>query len=319
MEKEIRVDERIEGAVNSSQRLDANGSIYFAKELTVINARAIEARYPEFTALNIFPISTEGGDWATSIDWYTYDGVGYAKIISDYADDLPRVDVVGQVNNSPIKDVGDSYAYSYREIAASNRLGKNLPQRKANMARRAIDAKINRVAFQGDPEHNLVGILTNPDLPEYVLPADGTGGSTAFANKTAEQMVRDANAIVQSVVDTTNGVGMPDTMLMPPSSYSAMTTKTMPNTDTTALKFFLANNGYINRVLSVQELSTANGGGNTIIVGKFDPEHIELSVPVSFYQAQPQAQNFHFNIPCQGRTGGILLYLPLEFAKAVGA
>ena len=83
-----------------------------------------------------------------------------AKIISNYATDLPRADVKGKPTTAIIKSLGDSYGYSIQEMRASAMAGKSLDARKAESARYQIDYLNNKIAWNGDAETGLRGVLS---------------------------------------------------------------------------------------------------------------------------------------------------------------
>ena len=78
-----------------------DASMFFARELDHVKAQSYDVQYPEFTALNLFPISSEADPGAETITYYTYDKTGLAKIIDNYSTDLPRADVNGKPSYAP--------------------------------------------------------------------------------------------------------------------------------------------------------------------------------------------------------------------------
>jgi hypothetical protein len=118
----------------SGKRYDSveDASVFFARELDFVKSHAYDKEYPEFTALGLFPVSNEVDPGAESITYYAYDKTGIAKIISNYATDLPRADVKGEPHTAQVKSVGASYGYSVQEMRASRMAGKNLDSRKAD-------------------------------------------------------------------------------------------------------------------------------------------------------------------------------------------
>ena len=59
-----------------------DASIFFARQLDYIKAKSYDKVYPEFTALNHFPITHEVPEGAESMTYYSYDKTGFAAIIS---------------------------------------------------------------------------------------------------------------------------------------------------------------------------------------------------------------------------------------------
>ena len=104
-------------------------SIFFARELDYIKAQSYDVEYPQMTALSMFPISSEVPEGAETFTYYSYDKIGLAKIINNYATDLPRTDVKGKPTTGYVKSIGDSYGYSVQEMRASRMTGKSLDVR----------------------------------------------------------------------------------------------------------------------------------------------------------------------------------------------
>lgn len=105
---------------------------------------------------------------------YSYDRTGVAKIINNYATDLPRADVKGKPTTAYVKSVGDSYGYSVQEMRASRLAGKSLDVRKAEAARYAADYALNK------EDRKMASVKTyNSRLVTVAL---GTHSVTGFAD-----------------------------------------------------------------------------------------------------------------------------------------
>jgi len=110
--------------------------IYAARELDYVKSRTYDKKLPPMKGLQLVPQSSEVPEWAETYTYKVYDQVGIAKIIANYADDLPRVDVYGQEVTARIKDIGDSYGYNVGALRASMAMRTSLPTRRAAAARR---------------------------------------------------------------------------------------------------------------------------------------------------------------------------------------
>ena len=84
-------------------------SVFFARELDYVKSQSYDVEYPELTALQLFPISSEADPGAETVTYYTYDKQGLAKVIDNYSTDLPRADVDGKPSYAKIKSIGASY------------------------------------------------------------------------------------------------------------------------------------------------------------------------------------------------------------------
>ena len=183
-----------------------DASVFFARELDYVKAKSYDVQYPELTALQLFPITSEADPGAETVTYYTYDKQGVAKIIDNYSDDLPRADVNGKPSVAMVKSIGDSYGYSAQEMRASRLAGKSLDARKAEAARYAIDNKTNIIAWRGDEASGLLGVLsTAQNIPLFTVP-NGVSGSTAWRTKTADEILADVSGMQMQVAQTTNNV-----------------------------------------------------------------------------------------------------------------
>lgn len=302
------------------ENMDDAESIFFAKELEAAKSKSYDIVYADLKARKLFPVDSSAGSGAESIKYEQYDSVGMGKLISSYADDLPRADVKGKEFLSAIKSIAASYGWSLQEIRAAKFAGKPLEQRRANAAKRACLQKENQIAFFGDADNNLGGLLSNANIPVVVLPADGTGASALWSTKTADQIIRDMHLVVNTVMSQSKGVEQADTLLLPIEQYNlAATKKVGVDSNMTVLKYFLETSPYVKNVEWVNELDGAGTGGLDVMVAyKRDPDKLTLEVPQDFEQLDVQVKNLEYTVPCHMRSGGLLIYYPLSLAKAEG-
>lgn len=306
--------------ISKSVHLDANQVGFFATQLENILAKTYDVLYPNLKAMTLIPVSTDTNPGAEFIAWYSYDQVGIAKIISNYAKDLPRADVRANKNSSNIRSIGSAYGYSIQEIRAAMLAGVPLEQRKANASRRTVDQKINQIAWFGDDESGLVGLLNNSNIPTADVENDGTGNTTQWVNKTPDLILRDMNALANGIVSLTNGVETPDTLIMPIDQYTLIaTTPRSSVSDTTILEYFLQNSPFIKTVTWVNELKGAGTAGVDIMIAyERNPDKLTLEIPQMFEQFPPQEDNLEFKINCHARCGGVLTFYPLSISIGEG-
>ena len=305
---------------NNPMRLDSNESVFFNRELAYVKAKSYDAKYAELKGLSLIPISTEAGAGVNEIIFHQYRGVGFAKVIADYAKDFPRVDIYGEEKAVKVKGIGDSYGYSIKEIRASQRTGKNLDQRRAITARRAHDEMMNRMALKSNVADGTFGLLDFPGITEVTLQADGTNSSKTWASKTPDQIVRDINDLVSAVMEPTSAREVPDTLLLPIAQYNDIATRRIGEAgEKTLMRYILDNSPYIKRIDWLSELKNFGAGGtNRALVGRFDEEHLTLEIPQPFEQFEAQQEGMEFTIPCHSECAGTIIYYPLAFAYADG-
>jgi hypothetical protein len=302
-----------------SGRMDENIGIFFAKQLEWVNSQVFQIKYPMLKARELFPVNNQANPGAQTVTYNQYDQYGVAKIISDFASDLPRVDVKGEQVSAEVRTLGDSYGWNLNEIRAARMAGVNVETMKANAARRAILALENLIAFKGDSNYNLQGLLNHPNIPSADVPADGQGNTTEWVNKTADQIIRDVSDAVNQVIDLTKGVHTPTDILLPIAQYTLIATKRIPDTNITILKFILESNPFIRSITWVNELKDPFGDGVDYMVAyQKDPEILELNIPSDFESLPVEPSGLEFIVNCQERIAGMIIRYPLAISFSTG-
>lgn len=306
-----------------------DASVFFARELDHVKAKSYDKQYPQFTALSLFPSSSEADAGAETITYYTYDKTGLAKVISNYSTDLPRADVTGKPSLAQIKSLGASYGYSAQEMRASRLAGKSLDSRKAESARFQIDNLNNRIAWAGDEESGLMGVLSEgQNVPLFAITAGAESGKTSWLEKTADEILDDVNGMQKQVDATTMNVERPDTLCVPSDVFMHISTKRIPDTTMTVKNFILENAPYLKNIVPAPELNAnavgtnpyaaATGGQGVAFLFHNDIEKMSLENPMPFYQYPLQPKNLEIVVPCEARTAGVIFYYPLSALIAIG-
>lgn len=303
-------------------------SVFFARELDFVKSQSYDVEYPEFTALSLFPMSSEVDPGAETVTYYSYDKTGLAKIISNYATDLPRADVKGKPTTAIIKSLGDSYGYSIQEMRASRMAGKSLDTRKAESARYQIDYLNNKIAWNGDAETGLKGVLsTDNDVPLYTV-ANGAKGTTSWADKTEDEILADITGMLKQMATVTKKVEKPDTLALSSDAYIEIQNKRIDGTATTVLKYIQDNIPDIKQIVSCPELdadsvetnpyAAASDGKAVALLFKNDSRKLSIENPLPFMQYPIQTQGLEVVVPCEARTAGAMIYYPMSLLIAVG-
>jgi hypothetical protein len=295
-----------------SDRLDAAENIFFLRQLEYVKSKSYDILYPELLSKKFIPVSNEAGPGAETIVYATYDKVGVAKIIASYAEDLPRADVKGVENRSPVRSLGASYGYNIQEIRAAKLAGKPLQQRRADAAMRAVAQKEDIIGATGDADSGLGGFLNNTSV---------TNGAAAYqisaTGGTPDQILAVLNTAVNSIVSLTYGLEMPTDVLLPINQYTYIaSTARSANSDTTILEYFLQNNPFVQNVNHWYRLTGAGIGGgaglDVMMTYVKSPEKVTFEIPLEVEQFAPQQRGLEFVVDLHARNGGVLWYYPLS-------
>ena len=299
-------------------------SLFFARQLDYVKSRVYNRKFPDINPDLLVPDSTDTPEWAETISVQSYDSVGMAKIIANYADDLPRVDVRAMVQLVPVKTLGDSYGYNVNEIRASRAIGAGLDVRKAEAARRAIDLKIARIKMIGDDDYGLFGLFNYPNILEIIFGAGGPPGTTTgnWDTLTGEQIYLNMNAMMFAFMQQTLGVHRANFMAMAPTAYNAASTRFFNNQanpfPSTALDLFrrMHPGVRVENIIECQGAGTgANLGRDVIFLYELNSENLAHEYVMPFTQLPPEARNLEFVTNCLARSGGVHIYYPLAFLK----
>jgi len=304
--------------------MDDNTTIFFAEELEHVKSRSYDVKYPELLARRLFPLSSDVPSGADSLAYETYDHVGVAKIIHNYANDLPTVEVKGKKTVRLIYSTALSFGYSLQDIRNSKMAGKPLNQRKSNACRRQMLVLENKLAFHGDDSTDIPGFINSENINAVTIP-DGATDDTQWSTKTPDEIIADISLLTTSVFDGSNGVETVDTMLIPLAQYALLTdTPRSSTSDTTLMDFILKTNAFIKEIIPVYELkgaaptSAAYDSTDCVIVYKRDPEKLTLEVPQDVEFLNPQEKALYYQVPVHARTAGVVIYYPKSIAQGNG-
>lgn len=304
---------------NSGILQDAGESAFFVRELEHIKARSYDTKQKALKATTLLPISTEAGPGAETITYRRYTEVGVAAIVSDYAENSPRVDIYGEEFSSKVYTISDSFGYSRQEIRRARMVGRGLDARRAKAAKRAYDEKVENIAWFGDSAHNISGFIDYPGITEYVVP-NGAGAAKTFASKTPDEIVKDVKGLLLSVTDTTNGIEQPDTLLLPYEQFMDISTRRMTDGDSnTVLNFIKINFPMLRNFEWLIQLKGAGAGStDRMMCYPKNPDNVTLELPMPYEQLPPQAKGLGFEVLTEGRIGGVIVYYPLAISYGDG-
>lgn len=314
--------------------LDDGESAFFQLQLAYVQVQQLEVKHKPLRAMQFIPVTSEAPEGAESILVRYYDLVGKAKVVHDYSSDFPMANTYGIEKTFKIKSLGSGFQYSAMEIRRAQMNGTPLNQREAMAAQRTIDELHDQIAWMGDPDTGLLGLLNYPGINTYTLGTGGTG-KTIWSDKTPDQILADITGLVTTVRTATNGREIPDTLLLPQAKYTYLASTRLGSdndiTILTYLKSSLKELG-ITTIDWVNELANFKGAGvsaagnidagntyaNRMIVYTRDTEHLRLEIPTLFEMMPPQPKNMVYKVNCHARTAGVIVYYPLSIAVADG-
>ena len=298
--------------------LDSAETMFFQRELEQVKAKSYDVLKAPLKAFELIPVDSTTAPGATTVTYEQYDSTGIAKIISNYADDLPTADVKGKEFHSTIKSIGNSYVYSKNDIRAAQFAGKPLNQRKAIAAVEAHRQLMNKLAFFGDSEYGIQGLLTNSNIPSAPVVA-GAATTLTWATKTPDEILKDLNSAVSDMLDLTKGAEVPNTIVMPIAQYNHIaTTARSANSDTTILEFFEGNNPGIEVMWATELKGAFAGSTDGFIVYNRSLDKLWMEIPMMVQMSPAQEKGLSYVVPCESKFGGVIVPYVLSVSFRYG-
>jgi len=288
--------------------LDSSGQAFLSRQLEFIKSKTYDVVRQDLVARNFIPVSNEAPEGVDTITYRTYDTVGAAVIISDYADDLPRADVFAAETTVNARPVGSSFGYSVDEILKSQFTGIPLEQRKANAVAEAFETKIDEIAWNGDVTYNLLGLLNHPNIP-----TKASITTAGWVGASAEEVIQDTNELIGTVRAATRMKERPSVLLVPVLAYNYISgTPRSTQSDTTIMSFVLQNVVGIERIEPINELT------DSAILFDSNPDKLQMEVVKELEFLAPQEDGLQIVVPAWGKTAGTNVYYPLSAIYLTG-
>ena len=310
---------------------------FLFSELTYVEQEVLRQPYPEIKYPRILPVSTEAGEYATSIAFKTLDFSGKPRLLGARAGDIPLVDVASSKGSVTVHPYAMGYDYSIIEVGRAQELMRNSRSaainylaEKANGTRQVMEQWLDEAFFIGDDQTADVktGLLNDADVPAYTtgdfLPGGTDKTITAILNGSdaeavANELLQLFNRAVEKVrVDQTNTIFRPTHILLPPEQLGKMRTYRIPNTSETLIT-------YLERVINItfEELIHLKGIGasesDRMVVYTRDEKYVKAHMPMRFsLQAPATKDNVTFVSAGLVSIAGTELRIPKQHAYVDG-
>lgn len=296
-------------------RLDSGETALLTQQLEAMMTELFDTEYPELKSRRFFPVDNSQPTGARTVAYRQYDKAGKAKVIANYGDDIPLVNVQGRKHITPIVGLAAGYEISIQDLRAAAMAGVPLDSMLADTARIAIEQGIDELAATGDADAGITGFLNHASIP--IVPAVTGTWSTA----TADEIIGDVEELWQSIVIATKQIHMPNTLLLDPVSWKH-TNKRVPDTEMTVRKYLMANLENLQGIDQWHLLQTAGAASaSRIMAYQKAPRTGRIQIPQEFESFPPQERNLSYQVPCHARCGGAMVPFPKAFAymDATGA
>jgi len=313
-------------------RTDSGEFAGFARQFEHILAETYDVIYPEYKGRNLVPLNTSVAAGAEQWTWRQFNRAGEAKVIHDYANDFPSVDLNGKEFTNNIVSLGCMYGYSMMEIRNSAMTNLPIEAKKALYARQVMEQKVDQMIAWGSAADKCAGIANATGIIDSGT-ATGFSGTasanwiTSLASSSVSAVLADVNAMCGQIFQASKGLFGKDkdlTMLLPTAIYQALqaapaVTPTGIFLDISVLDYILRTSPQLKEIIHWQALDKGAPGADasheTVVVAKLDPMVLACAIPQDFEQLPPEVHGMRFTVACHMRFGGVGVFYPFGVTK----
>ena len=288
----------------------------------VLFSRSLEAELPDLvrtetaptSVRELFPVNSGFSPTAETISWKQVTAVGAAKIITDYATDIPIVNLFAERKSTQVRTIGAATSFNIMELQQSAEPGNvSLVSEGPVTARDAILLQENALAYNGSAADSMVGLFSGTAVTGIAI----TASNGVWSAATGVVIFAELAALVSSVHEDSKTVHSITRVLMSPANL-----RIMRNTDYNATNgdsvFTRFKESYPEvTIIAVQEMVGAGakggmgGSDDAVFAYNPDPSEIQLALPMAIAQRPPVEGHFTIETAYWSRTGGFIIRKPL--------
>lgn len=292
-------------------------SMFLKQELERISAEVVLQEFPERMLASgaAIDISTEIKKGQQTHTYKIFTLVGAAAVLANGAQDIPMIDAFVEKKSATVYEIADGFRYTVSDLEAAQLMKTNLASTLAMGAREIMEAKLDQVAYLGEPGCDLLGMLNQPNVPVFAVAADGNsnGGtnSTKWIHKTPAQIYRDLSAYSSQMRNATRSVYSPEIIGLPQAQFDLILAMPYGTTsDRTVLQVFTEAQKQspqgVKSVVPMVELEGRSPNGDDMAIAyRKRPQSQVLHIVQDFEMMAPQLTGLEYKIVCRMQTAGV--------------
>ena len=284
-----------------------DGLAFYISELTTIDPKLYEVKYSHITYESLIPIQMYP-EYADTFTYFSYDGTVVGEFIGANSREIPYADLKRHMSTEKMFYGGIGYRYSLDELRKSQVVGMPLDVNQQKLAIRGFQEHAQRVAYFGDSDRGLNGLLNNPAVTKYT-PDFSWANDAGLARQFAQNLLR---AVWVNSVE----VHIPNVLLVSPSVFALMAdTPSIVVANGAAyqseLAFLQENNIFTQltgRPLTIKplvQLEDASAAGDQRMVAyELSDENLTMGMSISQRFLPPQPSDNFLVVPGEYKFGG---------------
>lgn len=303
----------------TSARNDAQTMVAFARQLEHVIAETYEEPFPELQMASgdLIDLDTSIPEGAETFVYYVYSGLSMARFSSAYSGGTaPTTTVQGARVTGNVESMENAYEYTFRDLRAAAFAGVPLESMLAKYAKRGHEELLQGTGLWGREDLGLPGFITHPNITITRAPADGTGSSRAWADKTVDLILRDHRTLIDTPGQLSYGMRETTHVRYAREEWRLLNTLRMGAGDgtLTVMGFLRATYPGVDFGMLLELAASQSDGNlttNAAIAYSRNREHLRLVQPMAFKQYPPERRDLKIRVMCESSTGGVIMKEPL--------
>ena len=194
--------------------------------------------------------------------------------------------------------------------------------RKIAAASRGVALKENSIAWNGDTDFGLTGLLGNANIPQEEVADGATSAVKPWSGKEALEIITDIRTAISGIHTDTDSVHEPDTLLLPRANLDILALK--PYSDKVAMPILEyitkpGNTFGLDKVDWLKELETSGVGGTAeMLLYPREEEVLEMFIPMEFEYLPPQFVNYVVKFIGESEVTAPVVRRPIAMKRVYG-
>lgn len=302
-------------AGNRKEIMNDGASVALAQRLEALAAEIVMEDSEPLVLRSLLSNAPDVGPWAESYAYQTVEAEGEAKVIANYADDLPSPSFNGPKVTHNIIGYGAKAEWSLQDLERSVALQMDLPSEQLREARAMWDRGLEDCLAFGNSTFGIPNGLANQTTGTGAAQVQSTTASSAswtgtINNAAAVAMLGDLSNLVAEHEAAHLGLYPATHLILPPGALQRTKQALLTESGKTVAQHFMEANPGVQMVASTKFGNVDSVGdsydGRGLILNN-SPRVVQAIIAREFSMLAPQPKNLAFIVPGYGRTGGVAI------------
>lgn len=154
---------------------------------------------------------------------------------------IPGVSVNGKMVVLPLRLAARQVNYTSVELERSQLTGQPIDVQKVNALNILYQMNVDQMVYVGDTQVGATGLLNSADVTATTV-ATGANGSTAWSQKTPDEILADVNTLLTGAWSASAYAVCPSKLLLPPTQFGLISTQKVSSAGNVSVLKYLREN-----------------------------------------------------------------------------